>query len=199
MDRFTHHKNIDMGHFSSTCTKPHARYGLPEKVEFCVRCGVSNQRPRAADSEYALVTESHKPSMHLDEERVCDACRFWEAKNETIDWDEREKQLRELCDRYRRTDGWYDCLVPGSGGKDRFMQSHLPKKQVCHTSLDGHLGLAVGASQSAKMVRQWIRQHPAHAEWSCAEAAYKAVHGKFVSSVSSVHHWSEKHCAAHEH
>ena len=39
----------------------------------------------------------------------------------------REQELRELCDRYRRTDGSYDCLVPGSGGKDSFMQAHLLK------------------------------------------------------------------------
>jgi tRNA(Ile)-lysidine synthase TilS/MesJ len=29
-----------------------------------------------------------------------------------------EAELKELCDRYRRTDGAYDRVVPGSGGKD---------------------------------------------------------------------------------
>ena len=36
----------------------------------------------------------------------------------TIDWQEREKQLWELCDKYRKNDGSYDCIVGGSGGKD---------------------------------------------------------------------------------
>ena len=39
----------------------------------------------------------------------------------------REEQLRELCDRHRKTDGSYDCLVPGSGGKDSFYAAHLLK------------------------------------------------------------------------
>jgi N-acetyl sugar amidotransferase len=55
---------------------------------------------------------------------VCDACRVAEEKR-FIDWDDREKQLRDLCDQYRKTDGSYDCLVPGSGGKDSFMQTSL--------------------------------------------------------------------------
>ena len=39
----------------------------------------------------------------------------------------REKELRELCDQYRKNDGSYDCLVPGSGGKDSFYAAHLLK------------------------------------------------------------------------
>ena len=33
----------------------------------------------------------------------------------------------ELCDRFRRTDGSYDCIVPGSGGKDSFFAAHMLK------------------------------------------------------------------------
>ena len=40
---------------------------------------------------------------------------------------EREQQLRVLCDRFRRNDGGYDCLVPGSGGKDSFYAAHMLK------------------------------------------------------------------------
>ena len=32
----------------------------------------------------------------------------------------REKELIELCDKYRSSNGEYDCLIPGSGGKDSF-------------------------------------------------------------------------------
>ena len=38
-----------------------------------------------------------------------------------------QQELIELCNRYRRTDGKYDCLVPGSGGKDSFYASHMLK------------------------------------------------------------------------
>jgi N-acetyl sugar amidotransferase len=37
--------------------------------------------------------------------------------------------LRELCDRHRKSDGSYDCIVPGSGGKDSFYASHILKNK----------------------------------------------------------------------
>lgn len=30
----------------------------------------------------------------------------------------KKKQLSKLCDKYRRDDGYYDCVIPVSGGKD---------------------------------------------------------------------------------
>ena len=65
-------------------------------------------------------TASKKTTIHFDEHGVCDACRMAEQKKQTIRWDDRKVELRALCDRYRREDGQYDCLVPGSGGKDSF-------------------------------------------------------------------------------
>ena len=35
--------------------------------------------------------------------------------------------LQELCNRYRRNDGRYDVIVPGSGGKDSAFTSHILK------------------------------------------------------------------------
>src|SRR5207244_4340244 len=42
-------------------------------------------------------------------------------------WEARERELRELCDRHRRTDGRYDVICPGSGGKDSMYASHVLK------------------------------------------------------------------------
>ncbi len=102
-----------------------AFYGLPEDVQFCKRCVVSNQRPASA-VEFKHTQESKKTTMNLDEEGVCDACRVAEQK-EKIDWDEKENELKELLDRHRRHDGQYDCIVPGSGGKDSAYQAHILK------------------------------------------------------------------------
>jgi len=78
--------------------------------------------------EYAHTRQSVKKTIHLDDEGVCDACRLAEQKHDnTIDWAAREKQLLELCDRHRSKDGSYDCLVPGSGGKDSFFAAHILK------------------------------------------------------------------------
>ncbi len=100
-------------------------YGLPKEVKFCKKCIMSNQRP-ASTVEFKHTKESKKVTMHFDEEGVCDACRANERKV-SIDWKDREEQLVKLLDKYRKNDGSYDCLVPGSGGKDSAYQAHVLK------------------------------------------------------------------------
>lgn len=102
-----------------------ALYGLPLNVEFCRCCVISNQRP-SSTAEFRNDGKVSKRVINFDAQGVCDACRVKEEKV-SIDWQHREQELRDLCDRYRRNDGRYDCLVPGSGGKDSFMQAHLLK------------------------------------------------------------------------
>lgn len=102
------------------------KYGLPGTVAFCTRCVISNQRPSSA-VEFAHTRDSKKTTIHFDEEGVCDACRYAERKAGEVDWEARERALIELCDRYRSRNGSYDCLVPGSGGKDSVFASHILK------------------------------------------------------------------------
>jgi N-acetyl sugar amidotransferase len=102
-----------------------AKYGLPEKVVFCKRCVMSNQRPCSTPEFRHSTSHKHK-TMHIDEEGICDACRYAEIK-EKIGWAAREKELVELLDKYRKDDGSYDCIVPGSGGKDSAFQAHVLK------------------------------------------------------------------------
>jgi N-acetyl sugar amidotransferase len=102
------------------------KYGLPRDVKFCKKCVISNQRPNST-VEYHHNKDSKKETIHFDDEGICDACRVSERKEKEIDWNLREKELLELCDRYRKNDGSYDCLVPGSGGKDSFYAAHMLK------------------------------------------------------------------------
>jgi len=101
------------------------KFGLPAEVRFCARCVISNQRP-SSTVEYTHTRESKKETIHVDADGVCAACRFAEMK-EKVDWAERERELQDLLARHRRTDGRYDVLVPGSGGKDSIYASHLLK------------------------------------------------------------------------
>ena len=102
-----------------------AMYGLPTEVKFCKRCVMSNQRP-ASEIEFKHNINTKKKTLNFDEDGVCDACRNADQK-ENIDWEVREKQLLQLLDKYRSKDGSYDCMVPGSGGKDSAMQAHILK------------------------------------------------------------------------
>ncbi len=101
------------------------RFGLPPEVRFCRRCVMSNQRP-CSSVEFKHTRDQRHRTLHIDDEGICDACRYAEQK-ERIDWKQREEQLLQLLDRYRRNDGHYDCIVPGSGGKDSVYASHLLK------------------------------------------------------------------------
>ncbi|EDQ34850.1 N-acetyl sugar amidotransferase [Hoeflea phototrophica DFL-43] len=116
---------VDQRNYSPDLADPEAYYGLPQDIIFCANCGYSNQKPNS-DKEYKHTRQSKKPTVAFDEQGVCSACRVAEKKA-AIDWAERQQQLRELCDRYRRTDGGYDCIVPGSGGKDSFYAAHKLK------------------------------------------------------------------------
>ncbi len=101
------------------------KYGLPSEVKFCKKCVISNQRPNS-DVEFKHTAGSVKKTINFDENGVCDACNVAEQKK-NINWDAREQQLKELCDRFRGDGTQYDCLVPGSGGKDSFYAAHMLK------------------------------------------------------------------------
>ncbi|WP_109098928.1 N-acetyl sugar amidotransferase [Aquimarina sp. AU58] len=109
----------------SESKKHQAFYGLPEEVKFCTKCVMSNQRPTSA-IEFKHTKDSKKTTMNFDEDGVCDACRTAEIKD-NIDWGMREEELLKLLDKHRKNDGSYDCLVPGSGGKDSAYQAHVLK------------------------------------------------------------------------
>lgn len=103
------------------------RYGLPEVVKSCARCLASNTQPISCN-EYRHTADMPHDFIKFDEHDICSACRFYEAReNKVIDWAAREKELLALLDRYRSSDGSYDCLVPGSGGKDSAYASHVLK------------------------------------------------------------------------
>lgn len=86
-------------------------YNLPEKVKFCKKCTISNQRPR----------------ITFDNNGVCSACNYAEYKRKKIDWNIREQEFLKLLDEYRSNDGSYDVLVPCSGGKDGGYVAHSLK------------------------------------------------------------------------
>ncbi len=84
------------------------RYNLPSKVVYCIKCTISNQRPR----------------ITFDEHGVCSACNFAEFKRTQIDWAKREEELKTMLDKYRKNNGEYDVIVPCSGGKDAAFVAH---------------------------------------------------------------------------
>jgi N-acetyl sugar amidotransferase len=118
-------KKIDKSLYSKNFKKPKAFYGLNPQIEFCTKCTYSNQKP-TSEKEYKHNKNTKKNTILFDAEGVCSACRVLEKK-EKIDWDLRKHKLKKLCDKYRSRNGNYDCLVPGSGGKDSFFAAYKLK------------------------------------------------------------------------
>lgn len=83
---------------------------IPKEVLWCKECVISNQRPR----------------IIFNENGVCSGC-INQKKKINIDWKLREKELIELLNQYRGTNGSYDVLVPSSGGKDSAYVAHQLK------------------------------------------------------------------------
>lgn len=102
------------------------KYGLPAEIKFCKKCVISNQRPNSA-IEFQHTKDSKKETINFSSEGICDACIFAEIKDTKINWEEREQELTELAKKFESFPGKYNCLVPGSGGKDSFFQAHILK------------------------------------------------------------------------
>jgi N-acetyl sugar amidotransferase len=62
-----------------------------------------------------------KPDLTFNQEGVCSACQAFFDRN-TIDWRSRARELELITSRFRSKDGYWDCVIPVSGGKDSTYQ-----------------------------------------------------------------------------
>lgn len=84
-----------------------------------------------------------KPDLKIDESGVCSACKNYESR-ESVDWEARTTELRDILERYRSKDGAnWDCIIPVSGGKDSTYQVirmlQLGMNPLCVTATTCHL------------------------------------------------------------
>ena len=128
-------------------------YGLPENVKFCKKCVISNQRPNSV-VEFKN-KKNTKTGIEFDKNGICSACNFTNTKNEKIDWEKREKNLIKILSKYKKKNG-YDCLVPGSGGKDSGYVSHLLKYKYGMNPLTVTWAPHIYTDIGWKNFEQWI-------------------------------------------
>jgi N-acetyl sugar amidotransferase len=70
--------------------------------------------------------------LEFDAEGVCTGCQVSGAKDAITpaEWARRKVLLREILEKYRCRDGSrYDCVIPVSGGKDSYFQTHVIKHE----------------------------------------------------------------------
>ena len=102
------------------------KYGLPREIFYCKKCVYSNQRP-SSTVEFKNKNDKKKSTLIFDKDGICNACKWAEMKESTINWEEKERELKKLCNEFRSKKGNYDCIVPGSGGKDSSFTAHILK------------------------------------------------------------------------
>jgi N-acetyl sugar amidotransferase len=82
-------------------------------MKYCKRCVMPDTRPGSIFSK----------------EGYCQACLNYD-KNKSVDWEKRYQELKDLCSKYKRKDGYYDCIIPVSGGKDSHFQTYIIKEKM---------------------------------------------------------------------
>ncbi len=100
-------------------------FGLPKKIIFCKKSLISNQRPNSS-IEFNHNEKSKKKTLFIDSNGISDSWKYSRIKHR-IDYSVREKQLLRLLEKHRGKYGEFDCIVPGSGGKDSCFASHILK------------------------------------------------------------------------
>ena len=74
------------------------------------------------------VMPNTRPGISISWDGICEACHNYDKKD-SIDWDQRLRELEALCDRYRGCNGnGYDCAIAVSGGKDSHFQVYVMKE-----------------------------------------------------------------------
>ena len=71
-------------------------------------------------------------NLSMDDDGICSACRTAENMSHIDDkfWDERREDFKELIEEIKKgNDSEYDCIIPVSGGKDSYYQTHLMVKE----------------------------------------------------------------------
>ena len=64
-----------------------------------------------------------RPGIVFDEHGVCAACNYQEQVYHSIDWEARQKELREIAEWAKSKKAAYDCVIGVSGGKDSTFQA----------------------------------------------------------------------------
>ena len=100
---------------------------IHNNVIFCKKCVMSNQKVLSSQPLDDLKDHSNKVNLKF-KDGVCLGCIEVEKKyDKQIDWEKREYEFKKFLEPYKSKNGSYDCIVPGSGGKDSVWQAHILK------------------------------------------------------------------------
>lgn len=109
---------------------------------------------------------STRPRITFDERGWCNACQWMEEKK-VMDWTPREKELTDLLDKHRSSNGRFDCIVPVSGGKDGSYVIHMLKTKYKMNPLAITVRPALALEIGDKNLYHFIQSGFNHIHISC--------------------------------
>ena len=131
--------------------------------------------------------------LGIDDDGVCTACKahkkFLDLSDEK--WKQREKKFVEIINKYKNKN-YYDCLIPVSGGKDSYFQTHICKKYGLKPLLvtyDNNNWLPEGSFNRDQMKKKFDIDH---IMWSPGEEVLKKLNRLAFKKIGDMN-WHD-HC-----
>ena len=62
-----------------------------------------------------------RPDQYLNNDGICNACLSYDIQKK-IDWDKKKNELFKIISKKKLNKNKWNCVVPGSGGKDSTYQ-----------------------------------------------------------------------------
>ena len=114
--------------------------------------------------------------LSMDDDGVCSACKAHKIFLEQSDivWKEKEQKFEKLINSYKKNN-YYDCIIPVSGGKDSYFQTHICKKYSLKPLLvtyDNNNWLPEGKYNRDQMKKKFDVDH---IMWSPGEEVLKKI------------------------
>ena len=131
--------------------------------------------------------------LGIDDDGVCTACKSHKKFLSLSDdqWKEREKKFVEIINKYKNKN-YYDCLIPVSGGKDSYFQTHVCKKYGLKPLLvtyDNNNWLPEGSFNRDQMKKKFDIDH---IMWSPGEEVLKKLNRLAFKKIGDMN-WHD-HC-----
>lgn len=109
---------------------------------------------------------STRPRISFDTRGWCNACQWMEEKK-GMDWSLREKELNSLLNKYRSSNGKFDCIVPVSGGKDGSYVAYMLKHKYNMNPLTITIRPALSLELGDRNLINFINSGYSHIHISC--------------------------------
>lgn len=91
---------------------------------------VNVKKPNIFYCSKCVYPSSSAVNLDFDKIKVCTGCQVGSEKKD-IDWDQRKSMLLKIFKEYKTDENSrYDCIIPVSGGKDSYFQTHLIKNEL---------------------------------------------------------------------